>query len=121
MSTGDLATFNSLICPIGTFSGPFSLSDPSQCRQCPAGYTCKPSTTNAITGIVSLFKVSVPELIMPMPIPCNPGFYKANTGAGDCTPCPAGRPCPYYGLTTYEIGVFCEPGHYCPLQTSYPN
>lgn len=56
-----------------------------------------------------------------MPVPCLPGTYKSNTGAGTCSLCPEKKPCPYYGLTTYEIGLFCAPGHYCPAGTRWPN
>jgi hypothetical protein len=61
------------------------------------------------------------EMVSIFPLPCLPGTYKATTGTGDCTQCPAGYPCPYYGSTTYELGLYCAPGYYCPVGSRFPN
>lgn len=74
------------------------------------------------TGLVSLaLNKTYVEMVSIFPKPCPPGSYKSTTGTGDCTTCPAGRPCPYYGSTTYELGLYCAPGYYCPAGTRFPN
>jgi hypothetical protein len=113
-------TFNSRKCPDGTYSGPFSLKSVDQCRTCPAGFVCM-QTSSTINGIVKSTITDVIENANAMPIPCLPGTYKSNTGSGQCTKCRATKPCPYYGLTTDEIGIYCEPGYYCPQGTRFPN
>lgn len=105
-------------CPSGTYSGPYSLTSSTGCNTCPAGYTCLQA---AFSGVVMSTMTQATEMISSMPVPCNPGYYNPNTGGTTCTQCPAGRPCPYYGMTTYEIGIFCAPGYYCPAGTKFPN
>ena len=39
----------------------------------------------------------------------------------DCTDCPAGKACPFTGITDVNSAVSCDYGHYCPLKTEYPN
>jgi hypothetical protein len=81
---------------------------------CPAGFYCP-------TGSSS-------------PIPCDAGFFNANTGRWDttlhCTQCPAGSFCNQAGATAVSgpcpVGFFCPAGtvnnqticpvgHYCPV------
>lgn len=76
---------------------------------------------NSVSGVVTGMISKTPEQINAMPKPCRPGYYKETTGSGYCVKCPAKKPCPYYGLTTYETGLYCAPGYYCPEGTRFPN
>ncbi|CDW71823.1 cast multi-domain protein [Stylonychia lemnae] len=91
-------------CPSGTYSGPFSLTSRDQCQTCPTGYYCPTAST--------------------LPKACPTGTYNPSTGQGsisDCLSCPERRPCPFYGLSTFDLGLYCAHGHYCPAKTSFPN
>lgn len=90
-------------CGAGSFSGEFSIEASGDCTTCPAGHYCPDGAF--------------------FPTVCPMGTYNSNTGQDeltDCTNCPDNKPCPYTGLTTYEVGLWCLPGHYCPAGTKYP-
>eukprot|EP00347_Sterkiella_histriomuscorum_P024400 403331247 len=91
-------------CLSGTYSGIFSLYDISQCQTCPVGFYCPTAST--------------------LPKPCPKGTYNeltSRTSLAACLNCPAQRPCPYYGQSTYENGLYCAHGNYCPAGTNFPN
>ena len=72
---------------------------------CPLGYYCPSGTLD--------------------PTPCPPGTFGDHEGlsaASECSQCPAGYYCDYYGHTalTYELNV-CPAGHFCPNGTALPS
>jgi hypothetical protein len=119
-TTLDFDYFQTSKCPDGYYTGPFSIKEVRECNLCPAGHTCMKSL-NSVSGVVTGMISKIPEQINAMPTPCKPGYYKETTGSGYCVKCPAKKPCPYYGLTTYETGLYCAPGYYCPEGTRFPN
>lgn len=85
--------FNGSFCDSGTSRIPTLELD-----ACPAGFYCPISTT--------------------YPIPCPPGTINPMAGKGgpdDCLPTPAG----YYSLhNATEVAGECQPGFYCPSQST---
>ena len=58
---------------------------------------------------------------MSQPDPCPGGFYCPSTGLSAPTPCPGGFFCGVTnGSNPDSITGTCEPGHYCPAQSTSP-
>ena len=88
--------FNGTYCPVGVSIVPNLLSNP-----CPAGYYCPAGTL--------------------YPMPCPAGKYSKVTGRfelADCLPSPSG----HYSINgSHEPTGLCNPGYYCPLESTSPN
>ena len=134
---------NPELCPAGTYNPGELLATEDECTSCDPGLYCQysglvvplndslcsagffctsgvntpqPNVNN--TGIGGICPVShfCPEGSA-VPIPCPSGMYNNETGAEECSVCPAGYFC-LANVSTFE-GSPCPAGHYCPNGTTY--
>jgi len=92
-------------CPAGTYSDSISITDSSQCTQCPQSYACSEGT-NTLTNVK---------------VPCAPGYFcPAGTSSPTQHPCPAGTYSP--ATDNYQVAQCstCPPGYYCLSGSSTP-
>ena len=101
-------------CPIQTYrseEGGMNLTD---CYPCPAGYFCNTEAMADYEHNPCAPGFYCPEATY-SPIPCPPGTYRAEEGAGnytDCHLCLAGYYCPDTNATIN--GTQCDEGYFCP-------
>jgi hypothetical protein len=89
-----LATCTALCAP-GSFGSAPALTVPTCSGNCTAGYICAAGSTNST------------------PTPCQPGQY-SDTGAAQCSMCPAGRYGATAALNSSACTAPCPAGYACP-------
>ncbi|KAL2085398.1 hypothetical protein ACEWY4_018718 [Coilia grayii] len=119
-------------CPAGRYSNNTGNTHPSDCRPCPAGFSCSSRGLSLPSGVCPAgyfcqeggdSSPTTPQtcplghicpLGSPTPAPCAAGTYQDQPGQTQCAPCPAGFFCAIEGSHTPTM---CPEGHYCPLGT----
>jgi hypothetical protein len=121
-----------IVCPPGTNTTVFGLSNSSSCEPCSAGYYCPKSGTTYATLIcpVGYYCPSGTSFLGSQTICptgafcqegsgsfqlCPDGTYQDEKGSGSCKLCPAGYLC--NSNTTY-YSTICPLGEYCPTGSS---
>jgi hypothetical protein len=125
-------------CAGGTYTESFSLSDQSECTNCPAGASCMPGQRKPSMCEIGFYCPQ--RTTRPDENPCPAGKYSDEpelTAISECSNCPAGsfcpsgssapRECPVGSYAAAGLGscTSCPSGNYCPkgssLQTVCPN
>ncbi|KAJ8368244.1 hypothetical protein SKAU_G00082720 [Synaphobranchus kaupii] len=108
-------------CPPGTLSNRTSLTDRSQCQQCPPRYACLRGTGGVQRPPLACFPghFCPPGTMYPTQHKCPAGTWSERSGMQserECQPCPPGWYClPGAGVPSGR----CSSGHYCPEGTQY--
>jgi hypothetical protein len=105
-------------CPLGTYTDSVSLTAPSGCTNCTAGYTCGLGITSSLRGDCALGHYCPARTATGGDLPCPAGTYSSTphlTSASECSPCLPGSYCS--GGGTAVTGP-CAAGHYCPAKTA---
>ncbi|KAF0687226.1 Aste57867_20988 [Aphanomyces stellatus] len=117
---GTFAQFEGSIAPTACFPGTFSTFVAStQCRVCPAGYTC-PGYGVYIPAIcpAGTYRSIADSVTCKL---CPEGTWSPDTGVADlsyCQPCPAGRVCGFQGMNNLTQSIFCPSGYICGEATT---
>ncbi|CAG6003426.1 unnamed protein product, partial [Menidia menidia] len=103
------------LCPAGTFSPVYGLTNETGCQPCTAGSYCREAGLRAPTGPCSQEGSSAPE-------PCPSGTSQNRDKQSSCTVCEAGYYCDArLRPVNASIRRPCPKGHYCPAGTGLPN
>ncbi|XP_028320851.1 uncharacterized protein LOC114474630 [Gouania willdenowi] len=125
-----------LLCPPGTYSNNFYLTDAFGCNSCPAGHYCGSAGLSHPSGLCQAGVYCpggdtvgtgseggicptahyCPEASSTA-VPCPAGTYTNLTGQSECSLCPAGYYCPERTRNFTEFP--CPAGFYCPDGTRY--
>ncbi|EDV25654.1 uncharacterized protein TRIADDRAFT_55968 [Trichoplax adhaerens] len=120
-------------CPVGTYSNSSGSKDPRDCFDCDPGYYCagdnNPHPTGPCeAGFYCTGKAAKPtqhdtpaghytKAAATHPEPCASGSFQHSNNSEHCIICPMRHYCNGTGLTVMKI---CDPGHYCPYNSSLP-
>ena len=112
---GNFVSKNGSVVPTMCFPGTYApLVRTSNCRVCPAGYTCQSYSTYRpqICGI-GTYRSLANSITCRL---CPQGTWSQITGLTSvsmCEPCPAGRVCGVEKMTNLSQSVACPDGHIC--------
>ncbi|XP_062816991.1 zonadhesin isoform X2 [Anolis carolinensis] len=122
-----------ILCPPGTYSNTSGLKNLNQCLDCPPGFYCDGTNTQAPSGPCKpgYFCIGASKTATQMmakeghytlegavqPEPCPPGSFQPSLAQSTCQECPSGMFCNHTGMVE---PLTCPKGHYCPAQTTLP-
>ena len=114
-SVGNYARLSGAAVPSLCFPGTWApLNATTQCRVCPAGYTCQSYGTYVpLICPPGTFRSLADSVTCRL---CPQGTWGAEYGLQDlsqCEPCPAGRMCGRDGMTNLTQSQVCPDGHVC--------
>jgi len=127
-------SYQSIICPDGTYSNVKNLQREEQCRTCPIGSWCKDGEVKGQCDAGYYCESGASSKADPTK-QCPPGHYclqgclvpticpegkvrilPGAAAASDCSDCAAG----YYCIATVPTPFDCPKGHYCPIASKIP-
>ncbi|KAM9734328.1 uncharacterized protein ACNS7B_016072 [Menidia menidia] len=126
------------LCPAGTFSPVYGLTNETGCQPCTAGSYCREAGLRAPTGPCSQGYWCPPGQTVATALPCPIGHF-CSEGSSAPEPCPSGTSQnrdKQSSCTVCEAGYYCDArlrpvnasirrpcpkGHYCPAGTGLPN